>query len=173
MSSPAPGAVEPRPVRRATRPILGWTLAGAAVPAGLLVVPSVPVVLASLGTENLSLATTLGMIVLTLVMVVPPGAVGGFVVGLVDLVLRRYVARGAPRSRRARARVAALGLFVLLTALGLVFLLVTASDLAGIASNTVFCGLVAAVPAIVAYRLYRRLPVDADLAPRREALRAP
>ncbi len=137
------------------RTVLWWTVAGAAIPAALLLLTFVPVALATGGD---SLVANVGMLFLSLVMIIPPGAIGGALVGFIDFALGQYVMQGdSAASKNARALPAALVLFVLLTGLAMVLLKFTATDMTNVGINLAFSAGFAAIPGAVVYVRYTRL----------------
>lgn len=135
--------------------VLAWTAAGVAVPAALIFGP---MTIGLVVTGQLDdLPTALGYAPLVMLMIALPGAVAGLVVGIVDLVLKRYVANGSPVGSRRRPAVAALALFVLLTVLVNALLAITVTDMMNVAMNLAFSAVVAAVPGVVSYVRYVRI----------------
>ncbi|MFC8190250.1 hypothetical protein ACFUMH_01155 [Cellulomonas sp. NPDC057328] len=143
------------------RSVLRWALAGAAVAAAWLAVFFLP---AAVARGPYGGADALGVLLFSLLVLVPPSAVAGLLVGLVDLPLRRWVARGALGSRR-RPVAAALTLFGALAAATMAVLPFTSTDMQDVAYNLGVCAVVAAAPAAVALRTYGRLAVPTPPAP--------
>lgn len=132
--------------------VLRWAVAGAAVSAAWMVAFFVPAAVAG-GPHGGG--TALGTLLFSLLVFVPPGAVAGLLVGIVDLVLRRWVARGELGSRRPV--VAGLALLGALAAAIVGVLRPTWSRVEDVAYNLAVGAVVAAVPALIGSRAYRRI----------------
>jgi hypothetical protein len=130
---------------------LGWTIAGAVVPVGLLLITFVPVAIA-MGAETF--VSNLGMLTLSIVLLAVPGAVIGALVGLLDRSLAHYISRepGAPRLYRATAV-----MLLVLVAGTLVLLAFTASSGLSVLQYALIGLGLAAIPTLVAHRRYRVL----------------
>lgn len=130
---------------------LGWTIAGAVVPVGLLLITFVPVAIA-MGAETF--VSNLGMLMLSIVLLAVPGAVIGALVGLLDRGLANYISRepGAPRLYRATVV-----MLLVLVAGTLVLLAFTASSGLTVLQYALIGLGAAAIPTLVAHRRYRVL----------------
>lgn len=139
-----------------------WIFAGAAVPAALVVVPGLVAAVAA-GVDGF--VTALGVILLSLLLVVPPGALAGLVLGIVVLaVARRLPSPGAP-GRGAALLFAVAAIFALSVGAAAVVLRFTASDGIGwraYVGTSAFFAVIPTVLAAVAWRRWRPVSSSAS-----------
>jgi hypothetical protein len=127
-----------------------------AVPLVLNYVPFVVISAVEGGLEDL--LYMLGWAPWMVIMLVPPGALGGLIVGIVDHQLKRFISQGSPATRRRRSIIAAVVLFALLAAvtIGLRSYMRMGMGITMIdfAFNVGSIAVIAAVPTAIAYVRY-------------------
>ncbi|NUU16532.1 hypothetical protein HP550_04640 [Cellulomonas humilata] len=146
-----------------------WLVAGAVVPAAMVLLPGI-VVIFSMGVDDA--VSTMGVILLSMVLLVPPGALLGAILGMIVLVLaRRLPAPGHPDRRPALVR-ASVGTALVSVCACVTLLRFTASDGLAWYELLAYGAAFATIPtalAIIAFRRWRPTPARAAGAPNREA----